>query len=225
MARKSIPGIAEVDLPWTKLKERGVASLKDEELLAVVPNTVYGDKNVLDVSSEVLRKCPLSSLLEMDREQLRKIKGITASKADILLAAFEIARRALNQGMGILPSISGPADVLPIVADIKDKKKEHFLAVFLNARNQVICRETVSVGSLNASLVHPREIFAPAVGSAAASVILCHNHPSGDCSPSREDIDLTRRIVQAGEIMGIEIMDHLIVSADRFLSLKEANIF
>ena len=89
----------------------------------------------------------------------------------------------------------------------------------------MICREEVSIGSLNASLVHPREVFMPAVGSAAASVILGHSHPSGDVSPSREDIELTRRMVQAGEIMGIEILDHIIVGAERFLSIKEANLF
>ena len=99
------------------------------------------------------------------------------------------------------------------------------MALFLNARNQVICRENVSVGSLNASLVHPREVFVPAVGSSAASVILAHNHPSGDVTPSREDIELTRRMVQAGEIMGIEVLDHLIVGSERFLSMKEANVF
>ena len=99
------------------------------------------------------------------------------------------------------------------------------MAVFLNARNQVICREDVSVGSLNASLVHPREVFVAAVGSSAASVILAHNHPSGDVTPSREDIELTKRMVQAGEIMGIEVLDHLIVGQERFLSMKEAGLF
>ena len=108
---------------------------------------------------------------------------------------------------------------------IRDLKKEHFVAIFLNARNQVIKTETISVGSLNASLVHPREVFAPAVGISSASVILGHNHPSGDVTPSREDIDLTKRMVQAGEILGVEVVDHLIVGSDRFLSMKEANVF
>jgi DNA repair protein RadC len=225
MAKKSIPGVAEVDLPWTKLKERGVEALRDEELLAVVLNTVYGDRNVLEISRSVLRKHPLSTLLQMDRGQWRDVKGISSSKAEVIIAAFEMAKRGLNQGMGIAPSISRPADAVGMLSDIKDKKKEHFVALFLNARNQIICREDVSVGSLNASLVHPREVFTAAVGSSAASVILAHNHPSGDCCPSREDIELTRRMVSAGDIMGIEVLDHLIVASERFLSMKESNLF
>ncbi len=112
-----------------------------------------------------------------------------------------------------------------MLTDIKDQRKEYFIALFLNARNQVIHKEVVSVGSLNASLVHPREVFAPAINSAAASVILAHNHPSHDVTPSREDIDLTRRMVQAGDIMGIEILDHMIIGGERFLSMKESNLF
>ena len=118
-----------------------------------------------------------------------------------------------------------PLMYLPEIRHIRDLRKEHFVAIFLNARNQIIKTETISVGSLNASLVHPREVFAPAVGISAASVILGHNHPSGDVTPSREDIELTRRMVQAGEIMGVEVVDHLIVASDKFLSMKEANVF
>ena len=180
---------------------------------------------MLKVTRAILRKHPPSALLEMGFEALTRIKGIGRAKGAGLVAAFELSRRALNQGMGIAPAISRPADVLPVIADIKDRRKEYFVAVFLNARNQVICREDVSIGSLNASLVHPREVFFPAVGSSAASVILAHNHPSGDVTPSREDIELTRRMVQAGEIMGIEVLDHLVVGAERFLSMKEANLF
>ena len=225
MKRKTIPGVAEVDLPWTKLKSRGVEALRDEELLAVLLQTGYGQLNVLEATSAILTKHPLSSLLAMDRTQLLKIKGITPTKCDFLLASFELCKRALNQGMGIAPSISSPEDAANLLADIKDKKKEFFVALYLNARNQLIKREDVSVGSLNASLVHPREVFAPAIESCAASIVLGHNHPSSDVTPSREDIELTRRMVQAGDIMGLEILDHIIVGKDRFLSLKEANLF
>ena len=215
--------VADIDLPWEKVKRLAPEAIRDDELLAVVLRTGYGNGRVLESASEILKRTPLDELIKMDRDALKAVKGISASKADILIAAFVLARRALDK-VGILPSISRPQDVLPVIADIKDKKKEHFVAVFLNARNQVVCREDVSVGSLNASLVHPREVFAAAVGSCAASVILAHNHPSADVTPSREDIDLTRRMMQAGEIMGIEVMDHIIVGAERFLSLKEANL-
>ena len=220
-----IDGVADIDLPWEKIKRLGPEAVKDEELLAILLRTGYGNNDVLELSKSILKKHSLDSLIGMNWEEIQKVKGINIAKATLLLAAFELARRGLNQGMGILPSISRPADILPIISDIKDQKKEFFLAVFLNARNQVICREDVSVGSLNASLVHPREVFLPAVGSSAASVILAHNHPSGDCTPSKEDIELTRRMSQAGDIMGIEVLDHLIVASERFLSLKEANLF
>ena len=225
MKRKKILGIADVDVPWVKLKDRGVEALRNDELFAVILKTGYGEQNVLEVSNNIMQKYPLSSLMKMQRPDLVRIRGISAGKADILLASFELARRGLNQGMGIAPSITCPGDGAELVSDIKDKKKEYFVALYLNARNQVICREDVSVGSLNASLVHPREVFAPAIGSSAASVILAHNHPSGDPTPSREDIELTRRIVQAGDIMGIEVLDHLVIGSERFLSMKEAHLF
>lgn len=225
ITRRGIAGIAEVDLPREKLERLGVEALRDEELLAVLLRTGYEGRNVLEVSQRILEKYPIANLMALDCVALTGIKGIGRAKAAGLVAGFELAKRGLNQGMGIAPSITCPADGAAILADIKDRRKEHFVALFLNARNQVICREDVSVGSLNASLVHPREVFAPAVGSAAASVILGHNHPSGDVTPSREDIELTRRMVQAGDIMGIEVLDHLIVASERFLSMKEANLF
>lgn len=113
---------------------------------------------------------------------------------------------------------------LALLSDIKDQQREHFLCLYLNARNQVIHKEVVSIGSLSSSIVHPREVFQPAVSHAAASVVLAHNHPSGDVSPSQDDIDLTRRLLQAGEIMGIDVLDHLIIGADDFLSLKERGL-
>ena len=223
--RGGIAGVADVDMPREKLERLGPEALRDDELLAILLRTGYEGRNVLEVSREIFRRFSVDELVDMDLKKLTTIKGIGRAKAAGLVAGFELAKRGLNQGMGIEPSITSPADVLGLLTDIKDRRKEYFVALFLNARNQVICRENVSVGSLNASLVHPREVFVPAVGSSAASVILAHNHPSGDVTPSREDIELTRRMVQAGEIMGIEVLDHLIVGSERFLSMKEANVF
>jgi len=179
MAVSKQPEVADIDLPWEKVKRLPVEAIRDDELLAVILKTGYGHPNALDRSTSILRQYPVTKLLGMCRDEIRQIKGIGATRSDVLIAAFELAKRGLNQGLGIMPSISQPKDVIPIVSDLKDKKKEYFVAIFLNARNQVICREDVSVGSLNASLVHPREIFGPAVGSTAASVVLVHNHPSG----------------------------------------------
>ena len=220
-----IAGVADVDMPREKLERLGAEALRDEELLAILLRTGYEGRNVLEISRGIIRRFSVETLVEMELEALTKIKGVGRAKAAGLIAGFELARRGFNRGMGIAPSIACPADAVGLLTDIKDRRKEHFVALFLNARNQVICREDVSVGSLNASLVHPREVFAPAVGSAAASVILAHNHPSGDVTPSREDIELTRRMVQAGEIMGIEVLDHIIVTSNQFLSLKDSNAF
>ena len=219
--RSRIDGVADVDLPREKLERTGADALRDEELLAILLRTGYEGRNVLSVSRRVLDQYPCEELVRMSLEDLVAIKGIGSAKASVLVAAFELARRAFEKDVGIAPTIGAPRDVLPIIADIKDHRKEHFVALFLNGRNQVIQREDVSVGSQSQTLVHPREVFAPAVGSAAAAVILAHNHPSGEVNPSQNDLALTKRMVQAGEIMGIEVLDHVIISSRAFLSLKE----
>ena len=122
-------------------------------------------------------------------------------------------------------AISTPTDALPYLEDIKTADREHFICLHLSARNTVNSLETVSIGSLNAALVHPREIFKAAILSNAASIIIAHNHPSGDVTPSSEDCELTRRLKQAGELLGIELLDHLIVGPERYLSMKEAGCF
>ena len=154
--RGGIPGVADVDMPREKLEQLGPEALRNEELLAILLRTGYEGKHVLEVASGVLRRHPPAALLEMGFDALTRIKGVGRAKAAGLVSAFELARRALNQGMGVAPAITRPTDVLSVVADIKDWRKEYFVAVFLNARNQVICREDVSVGSLNASLVQTR---------------------------------------------------------------------
>ena len=217
--------LAKVDLPREKLSVRGPEGLKDEELLAILLGTGYEGRNVLRMARTILKKSPIDQLLSRPLRSLTEIKGIGKAKASVLVAGFELAKRALNRGIGVLPTISKPADVFPLVADLRERRKEHFVVLLLNARNQVLKREDVSVGSLNASLVHPREVFAPAVENAAAAMVLVHNHPSGDVTPSREDLDLTDRMVKAGKIMGIEVLDHLIVGKQNFLSLKERGLF
>ena len=229
-----INGVYEIEQPIYKIQENGAESLPDEELLALVLR--MPQRNGSDVLAKLrsfLRKNPLKSLTDFQLEHPpgqivnRQLIGNDLSKGHLLTlkAVLEFSRRVLDRGMGMDTPITSPADALPEIRHIRDLKKEHFVAIFLNARNQVIKTDTISMGSLNASLVHPREVFAPAVGISAASVILGHNHPSGDVTPSREDIELTRRMVQAGEIMGIEVVDHLIVASDKFLSMKEANVF
>ncbi len=229
-----INGVYEIEQPIYKIQENGAESLPDDELLALVLR--MPQRNGSDVLAKLrsfLRKNPLKSLTDFQLEHPpgqivnRQLVGNDLSKGHLLTlkAVLEFSRRVLDRGMGMDTPITSPADVLPEIRFIRNLKKENFVAIFLNARNQVIKTDTISMGSLNASLVHPREVFAPAVGISAASVILAHNHPSGDVTPSKEDISLTKRMVQAGQIMGIEMVDHLIVASDKFLSMKEANVF
>ena len=191
-----INGVYEIEQPIYKIQENGAESLPDDELLALVLR--MPQRNGSDVLAKLrgfLKRNPLRSLADFQLEtppgQIcnREIVGKDLSKAQLLTlkAVLEFSRRVLDRGMGMDSPITSPADVLPELRHIRELNKEHFIAIFLNARNQVIKTDTISVGSLNASLVHPREVFAPAVGISAATLILAHNHPSGDVTPSREE--------------------------------------
>ncbi len=219
-----ITGVAPIDLPRERLMKYGVEALKDHELLAIMLGTGYRGQNVLEVAQAILKTHPREDLMQMSLDQLSHLKGLGKVKASTLVAAFELARRGLQQGLGVLPAISCPAETVALLAEIKDQRKEYFLCLYLNGRNQVIHKEVISIGSLSASIVHPREVFQVAVHHSAASIILAHNHPSGDVSPSKDDIELTGRLVKAGEIMGIEVLDHIIIGTGDFLSLKERGL-
>lgn len=208
--------------PREKLERLGPQALKDRELLAIMLRTGYRGKSVFELAGEILEKFSGKKLHELSFKELSGIKGIGPSKASGFLASWELAKRLFMNDSG--SAISKPTDVLPFLQEIKNLKKEHFMVFYLNGRNTIIHKECVSVGILNASLVHPREVFEPSVRNSAASVIVAHNHPSGDCTPSSEDIDLTKRLVSAGEILGIEVLDHIIVGESGFLSFKEKSL-
>ncbi|MBI2505569.1 MAG: DNA repair protein RadC [Candidatus Latescibacteria bacterium] len=194
----------------------GAEALRTPELLSLL---LDGKQ---ETASRLLETTPLEEMAGMSLEQW---KGrLTRKQASRLVAAFELARRGLQRGLGLLPTISCPAEAVPLLGEIKDQRKEHFLCLYLNARNQVVHKEVISIGSLSASIVHPREVFRVALHHAVASVILTHNHPSGDVSPSQDDLELTRRLVKAGQLMGIEVLDHLIIGPQDFLSLKERGL-
>ena len=212
------------DMPRERLARCGAAALRDEELLAVVLGTGYRGRHVLEVATAIFAQFANQELVELDLVQWRRIKGVGKVKAAQLVAAFELARRGLGKGLGTRPVVASPVDALPLLEEIRDQRREHFLCLYLNARNKVIFKEVVSIGSLSASIVHPREVFQAAITHSAASVVLAHNHPSGDVSPSRDDIELTRRLVRAGEIMGIDVLDHIIMAAEDFLSMKERGL-
>ena len=223
--RSPISGCAPVDLPRERLTRYGVEALRDYELLAIVLGTGYSGHNVIAVSRAILGEHPAEHLTQMSYQQLRQLKGLGKVKAASLIAAFELARRGLGQGMGVLPAITNPTEAVALLTEIKDQPKEFFMCLYLNARNQVIHKEIISIGSLSASIVHPRKVYHVAVRHCAASIILAHNHPSGDASPSREDFELTKRLATAGDIMGVDVLDHIIITSSDYLSLKEEGLF
>jgi DNA repair protein RadC len=164
-------------------------------------------------------------LLGLTFDQLKKINGIGPAKATQILAAFEFASRVLEvDSSSVLPIVQTTKDVIAQISFLREYKKENFVVLYLNSRYELLNKETISVGTLNASLVHPREVFEPATRILAAQIILAHNHPSGDSTPSEDDLELTKRIVTAGKILGIEVIDHVIISNLNSFSFKDKKL-
>lgn len=159
-------------------------------------------------------------LLHTTEEELLQIKGVGPSRVKQLLAVSELLNR-LNRVPKSIKSIKSPFDVQEACIDMKYLKKEHFRIILLNTKNHILAIEDISIGTLNASLVHPREVFSLAIKKAAASIIVVHNHPSGDPNPSKEDLNITKRLVDAGGIIGINVLDHIIIGNSGFYSFKE----
>jgi DNA repair protein RadC len=211
--------------PREKLLAQGADNLKDKELLAILLRTGRQGKSAIEIADDILKKYELKKILNLKLDDLVKIKGLGADKAATILAAFELTKRALEVEDSNLPAINSARDAVNHLQELRNAKKEHFVALYLNARNQLIHKETISVGTLNASLVHPREVFKPAIDHLAAGIIVAHNHPSGNLEASEEDRKMTERLEKAGELIGIELMDSLIVTESGFSSLKNDNLF
>jgi DNA repair protein RadC len=215
-----IKDIPKIERPREKLIQKGVQNLKDKELLAILLRIGREGKSATDLAKEILKKYPGRKLLKMSYEDLVKIEGISDGKACTILAAVELVKRSLKIKEETLPVIKSSEDVIAQAIYMRDKKREHLMAIYLNARNEMIYKKPMFIGTLNANLVHPREIFAMALEKNAASVILVHNHPSGDAEPSRDDLDITKRIQEAGKIMGIDVLDHMIITKSKVFSFK-----
>jgi len=200
------------------LRARGAAELSDCELLALVLGSGIQGLSAQRVARALARRPP-AELAGWPLARWLRVRGIGPARAAAMVAAFELGRRALA-GTAETPAIRGPDDVLAQVHDLTRARREHFVVLLLNARHELQSRETVSIGSLNASIVHPREVFLPAILHSAASVILVHNHPSGDPEPSEEDLSITRRLVEVGELVGIGVLDHVIVASRGTVSLR-----
>ena len=215
------------DRPREKLILRGPQNLSDAELLAILLRTGIKGKSVLTIAQEIINKEKnLSNLASRSLDSLTKEAGIGKDKAATLLAAFEVSRRIQSQSkLSSNKKVTSPQDIAEIFIPIlRDEVKEKFIVVCLNSANKVIKNETISIGNLNSSVVHPREIFKVAIDSLSASIILIHNHPSGNPEPSNEDISITKKIVEAGKIMDIPVFDHIIIAGDTFTSFVEKRL-
>ena len=213
--------------PREKLLQCGASALSDIELLAILLRTGTTSKSVLHLAEDVLAQYKdkgLAAVIHMSPQEIASIHGVGLAKAATVVAAVELGRRLSERAAQTIEKVEEPEDVARyVIPSLRFEQKEHFLAMFLDIRNRILALSTISVGSLTASIAHPREVFREAIRYSAAGVILVHNHPSGDPAPSREDIQLTKQMMKAGEIMGIPVLDHVVVAGDNFLSLKEAN--
>ena len=214
-----IKDLPKSERPREKLEKYGPERLSNSELLAILLRTGNEGINVVELANRILKKFSGDGLAKASVKELKNTFGLGAAKACEIAACFELGRRLLQNKQSAL--LLSPQDVWEQLKDIRDNKKEHFVIFFLDARNQEIKREIVSVGSLNANLVHTREVFEPAVRHLAAQVVMAHNHPAGDPSPSGEDLEITRQLVEAGKLLGIGVKDHVIVSKAGFFSFGE----
>jgi len=220
--KKTMKEISKVDRPREKLIHYGPEKLSNSELLAIILRSGTKEENAIELANKILKKFGLDELPHLKFSDLKKIPGLGPVKSCEIIACFELGKRLLKDKK--VAVYLTPKEVWEELKDIRDNKKEHFVIFYLDSRNQEIKREIISVGSLNANLVHPREVFEPAVKNLSAQIIIAHNHPSGDPRPSEDDISLTKRLVEAGEILGIKVIDHIIVTKEKYFSFKSEGI-
>lgn len=206
--------------PREKLARRGAEALSDAELVALLLRTGSAGRSALEVAEGLLREIPEGAGAGFAR--LRRVRGVGPVRAGVLVAAAELGRRGRPDPRPVVDTARAAAGLIP--AAVRAARKEHFLVLCLNARRQLVHQETISVGTLSASLVHPREFFTPAIAHAAAAVVAVHNHPSGDPAPSAEDREVTRRLSRAGELLGIPLADHLVVCDGGWFSFRESGL-
>ncbi|GGK15949.1 UPF0758 protein YsxA [Caldalkalibacillus thermarum] len=207
--------------PRERMIKEGPEALTNQELLAILLRTGTHRESVFNLASRILKEIgSLNRLHDVSVEELMHIKGVGQAKAVQIKAGVELGRRVARRQKE-LSAIRSPEDAAAYLMErLSLELQEKFYCLYLNTKNQVIFEKTVFIGSLNASIVHPREVYKEAIKWSAASIIVAHNHPSGDPTPSREDIEVTKRLQQAGEILGIECLDHLIIGHERYISLK-----
>lgn len=219
--------MATSELPRERLIQQGAKSLSNSELLAILINTGRQGYSSIDIANDIMNKYPnLKELKQLSVDDLVKIKGIGTYKATTLKAAFELGERMNTRSTLEKVKIKSPKDVADMMmAKMKDLTQEHFVALFLNSKNVVIKEEIIYKGTLNSSVIHPREVYNAAIRASSNAIIVVHNHPSGDVTPSKEDIATTIRLKECGHILGIDLLDHIIIGDQKFTSLVEEAVF
>ncbi|WLR44087.1 DNA repair protein RadC [Bacillus carboniphilus] len=209
--------------PRERMIQEGAKSLSNHELLAILLRTGTRNQSVLQLANKVLKKFEgLRYLKEASVEEIVSIEGIGEAKAVQVLAALELGKRVHQLHFQDRYVIRSPEDGANyLMEELRFLQQEHFVCIYMNTKNQVIHKKTIFIGSLNASIVHPREVMKEGIKRSAASFICAHNHPSGDPTPSKEDIHVTKRLFECGKMMGIELLDHIIIGEKNFVSLKE----
>lgn len=215
-----VTSLPKIDLPREKLQKYGVDKLADYELLAILLGSGIEGMNVLQLSKKILQTISKIGKEKITLGDLLKIKGLGNAKSAQIISVIELTRRLNTETSEILSA----EDVWKFCADIRESKKEHLVAFYLDTQNRLIERQIISIGTLDSSLVHPREVFEPAIALHSASVIVAHNHPSGVLEPSHEDREVTKRLTEAGKILGIDLVDHVIVSKKAFASFQQKNL-
>jgi len=210
------------DRPREKIACKGVSVLSDNELIEAIIGRGTKNKDVREISKEI------EGLIQQHRhnlqyKDLQEVEGIGPTKASQIIACFELGRRYFKP-TGTDIKVTRPEDILPLVAYLKEKRQEHFICLTLNGAGEVLGNRVITVGLLNHSLVHPREVFADAITDRAASIICVHNHPSGSLEPSSQDIAITNQLRDAGSLVGIQLIDHIIVSKNGFVSMREKGL-
>jgi DNA repair protein RadC len=222
----TIRDIPSSERPRERMQKLGADKLSAQELLALILGRGIAGESVMVTVQRLLEKFEnLNNIANASIEELSSVRGIGQAKACQIKAAFELANRWDKSNNPRIKKVNSPEDAyMEFKNKFRGKQKEYFMALFLDTRNQIIKTVEISIGSLDSSIVHPRELFKEAISSSSASVIVAHNHPSGNPEASKEDIELTKRLVQAGKIMGIEIIDHLIIGDGKFISLKREEL-
>ncbi|MEW8972874.1 MAG: DNA repair protein RadC [Tissierellaceae bacterium] len=213
--------------PREKLYSYGVESLSNAELLAIIIRTGHKEDTAIDVAQRILNmdNRGLAHLVDVTLEQLMEVKGIGKCKAAQILAAIEIGKRLNRWEIHDKIRVNSPIVLVNLLMDeMRFLNKEYFNIAILDTKNQILAVENISIGTLNASIVHPRDVFNIAIKRNANSIILVHNHPSGDPQPSNEDINITHRLIEVGKLVGIRVLDHIIIGDNRYTSFKEKNL-